>query len=255
MTKLFLFTEAMIIAIGINSLTYWNKKSNIKYSFYIYGAAAWIIPLAFHTIVTLTLKKKIETFFNTVFSEPVASIIIHSNVSYNLLACFTIFLFLYSFKSLQKQKFEEAVGFAIGGIATKTILLGVALFFITLVVILIGASFENIPNASKILNPYTAFMAIIEIIFDFFIYIFSTVLIVYSFMTKKIKWFWAAFVYETLYSLINNSFGTYPYDYGNSILETFLAEFEVAILAIFGFIGLRILKDKWPKNYENEEIS
>ncbi len=257
MKSLLLLTWTMIIVIGINALIYWNRKSKIKYSFYLYGAAAWIIPLAFHTMLTLALKKKIETFFNIIFSKPVSNTMYHvfSSVSYNLLVCITIFLFLYSFKSLQKQRFEEAVGFGIGGIATKTILLGIALIFITLVVILIGTSFENIPNASKMFNHGTAFAVIIDIIFDIIIYVFSTVLIVYSFITKKIKWFWAAFVYQTFYSLIYNLFDSYPHGYEHSLFETFLVELESAIIALFGFIGLKILKDRWPKNYENEEMS
>jgi len=256
MRSLFLISGIGMVLVGVFSIIYWQRRNKTDASFYLLGAAAWITGVALKFAFAIAFNEKMRLFLEATFTKNVADILLYVYIGLltGIFECGMVLLFLYLIKSLQKQNFEQAVSFGIGFGAIEAIIMG-SLSFVSVSALILFP--ENVPK--DILNKidpsklWTIPAPIIERISTIFIHAFSTVLIVYAFITKKIKWFWASFVYKTFVDTLAAWFALNKY--GKTPTELYSIEFEFAIIALFGFIGLKILKDRWPRDYENEEIS
>ncbi len=256
MRSLFLISGIGMVLVGLFSIIYWQRRNKTDASFYLLGAAAWIAGVALKFAFAIAFNEKMKTLLEATFAKSVADILLYTYIGLltGVFECGMVLLFLYLIKNLQRQSFEQAVSFGIGFGAVEAIIVGTLSLVSVSVLILFPESVpKDVLNKIDPSKLWTVPAPIIERISAIFIHTFSTVLIVYAFITKKFKWFWASFVYKTLVDTLAAWFALNKY--GNAPIELYSIEFEFAILAVFGFVGLKILKDKWPEIYENQEIS
>ena len=248
-----------MILVAILSAVYWRRRTKIASTFFLLGALAWIAAVVLKGIAALPKDSIIEVFRNLLpayLSEPLAWIYI--GILTGIFECGIILLFLCVFKRLREQIWDEAVGLGLGFGAFEALMLGIGAFVLTLLVILIP---EQLPKglmelmrAPHLDTPLVIPAPIIERISTLFIHIFSTVLIVFSFMTKEWKWFWLSFLYKTVVDSIAGAVYV-SYGIGNLTVYTlYTLEAIFAFIAIVGILGLRMLKKKWRERLEVEQV-
>ncbi len=253
MRFLFLISGAGMVLVGILAFLVWQRRKNIDVSFYLLGAAAWIVAVALKFATAIMFNEKIRIALEASLPKLTADIILYIYIGLltGIFECGMVLLFLYLIKSLQKQTFNQAVAFGIGFGAVESILLGVISLISVSLIVLSPQSFPK--EVLDKINPSKLWLIpapVIERISTIFIHIFSTVLIVYGFLKKKIKWFWVSFFYKTLVDSFAACVALKKL--GQTAMSLYLIEFEIAILGLLGFIGLKILKNKWPET-ESEE--
>jgi len=256
MKPLFLLSGIGMILVAILSIIYWRRKTRIAFAFFLLGALAWIAAVILKGIAALPKDSIIEGFRSilpTYFSEPLAWIYI--GILTGIFECGMILLFLYAFKRLREQSWKEAVGLGLGFGAFEALLVGIGALVITLLAILIPEQLpEKLAGPSQLDTPLVIPAPIVERISALFIHIFSTVLIVFSFMTKEWKWFWLSFLYKTMVDSIAGAFHV-SYGYENfTVPILYILEAVFAVTAIVGILGLRMMKKKWKERLEIEQV-
>ncbi len=259
MKPLFLLSGIGMIFVAIISVIYWKRKTKISFTFFLLGALAWIIAVILKSIPALALPKdlrNLEAFKNLLpsyLSEPLAWIYI--GILTGIFECGMILLFLYVFKRLREQSWNEAVGLGLGFGAFEAFLVGVSAFIITLLAILIPEQLpKELMGPPQLDIPLAIPAPIIERISALFTHIFSTVLVVFSFRTKEWKWFWLSFLYKTL---VDSVAGAFHVSYGIENLTVhilYTLEAIFAFMAIVGILGLWMMKKKWRERLEIEQI-
>ncbi|BBB33327.1 conserved hypothetical protein [Thermotomaculum hydrothermale] len=248
MRTLFLISGIGMVIAGIFAYLIWQKKHKIDFSFYLLGAAAWIFGVGLKFVFAILFNEKIKVLLQETFTKPFSDILfyIYIGLLTGVFECGIVLLFVWLIKSLQKESFEEAVGFGIGFGAIEAIGLGViSLISIGLIIISPDSFPKEVLAKVELLNIWIIPAPIIERISTIFIHIFATVLIVFAYLTKKQKWFWASFVYKTFVDTIAGWFALNHL--GNNLFALYSLEFEIAILGLFGFLGLKLLKQNWPE--------
>ncbi len=253
MKALFLLSGIGMILAGVLAYLIWNRKHKTDFTYYLLGAACWLAAITLKFSFAIAFNKKIKAAFNLILPKTAASISFYAYIGIltGVFECGMVLLFLYLIKSIQKQTFNQAVAFGIGFGGIESILLGLqSLITITIIIFFPQILPPDTPYPFSISKLWIIPAPIIERISTIFIHIFSTVLIVYAFLTKKNRWFWGSFTYKTLV----DAFAAWVAmtDLGETAIGLYLVEFEIAVFGLFGFIMLKILKEKWPET-ESEE--
>lgn len=252
MKPLFLLSGIGMTLVAILSIIYWKRKTKIASTFFFLGALAWITAIILKGIAALptdSIIKSLRTLLPVYLSEPLAWIYV--GILTGIFECGMILLFLYVFKRLREQSWNEAVGLGLGFGAFEALLLGISSFIVTLLAILIPEQLpKELIGSFQLDTPLIIPVPIIERISTLFIHIFSTVLVVFSFMTKEWKWFWFSFLYKTL---VDSIAGAFLLSYGDENLTVpilYALEAIFAFIAIVGILGLRVVKKKWRERLE-----
>ncbi len=246
MRFLFLVSGIGMVFVGVLSFLIWNKRRKVDFSFYLLGGACWVGAIVLKFGFAAIFNQRVKVVVEGIFKGLTGNIVyyIYTGLLTGIFECGMVLLFLFIIKSLKEMDFEETVAFGIGFGAIEAIVLG----FSSIVSVTMIALFpESMP--AKVLNmidPSKLWVIpapIVERISAIIIHIFSTALIVYAFLTKRFRWFWASFVYKTFVDSIAAWFSLNGY--GGKVTELYLLELEFVIIALFGYIGLKILKEKW----------
>lgn len=256
MNPIFLLSGTGMILVAILSIVYWRKKTQVAFSFFLLGAFAWIMAIILKGIAALPkdfIVKGLKDTLPVYLSEPLAWIYI--GILTGVFECGTILLFLYAFKRLQRQTWNEAVGFGLGFGAFEALLVGIGASIITLLAILAPDQLpKELEGPSQLNTPIVIPASILERVSTIFVHTFSSVLIVFSLRTKEWKWFWLSFLYKTMVDSITGAFHI-SYGYKNFTVATlYIMETLVAIMATVGILGLRAMRKKWTEKFGIEQI-
>ena len=115
MKPLFLLPGIGMIFVAIISVIYWRRKTKIAFIIFLLGVLAWIVAVILKGLAALSKDSIIEVFrnlFPAYLSEPLAWI--YLGILTGIFECGMILLFLYVFKRVQEQSWDEAIGLGLG---------------------------------------------------------------------------------------------------------------------------------------------
>ncbi len=246
MRFLFLISGIGMVIIGLLFFSIWNKRKKVDFSFYLLGGACWVGAIVLKFGFAAFFNQRIKVIVEGMFKGLTGDIIyyIYIGLLTGIFECGMVLLFLYLIKSLKEMNFEETIAFGIGFGAIEAILLGLtSIVSVTLIALFPESMPEKALNMIDLSKLWVIPAPIVERISAIIIHIFSTALIVYAFLTKKFRWFWASFVYKTFVDSLAAWFSLNGY--GGKAIALYLLELEFGIIALCGYIGLKILKEKW----------
>ena len=126
-----------MIAVAIAAVMYWKKDSGIPWSFFFWGALAWIVGVTLKvgaSIPTPTIIYQVRDVLPRTFAEPVLWIYI--GLLTGIFECGATLGFAY-IQKIRKANWNQSVGFGAGFGAIEALLVGVGSLLMVLAIIYI----------------------------------------------------------------------------------------------------------------------
>jgi len=199
---IYLLSGFGMILVGVFFILYWFFFKKISFSFFLWGALAWIVAVLLKAAVSYSVTNNLVLFLRLHLPKYFAEslIWIYVGLMTGIFECGVVLLFTF-IRRLRDSNYKEAIGIGIGFGSVEAILLGASSFITLLVVLLIPAKLPKdfINQIFSSLQPIsTIFAPILERFSAMLIHISSTVLIIISVKLKKQGWFWLSFLYKTI---------------------------------------------------------
>lgn len=255
MDQLFLISGIGMIIVALFPILYWKRKTAFKY--FSWGALAWIVAVALKFAWAVPLNAPIINFLENQLPVGLAGPLawIYVGLLTGIFECGIVLGLIYLVSSLRKANWEDAVGYGIGFGAVEALLLGLG----SLISVSLVAFFPEVlpQDVLEAIRPPESLwhipIPIVERAAAIVIHLFSTILIVYAFITKMWKWFWLSFLYKTVVDAI----AAYIHlAYGVDELTMtgwWILEIVFVFLALVGLWGLMKIQRKWKHSLANLE--
>lgn len=254
MNPLLLIPGIGMMAIALGTVTYWKAHSKVALSFFLWGAAAWIVGVALKLIAAIPQSAIItgsRELLPRYLSESV--LWLYMGLLTGIFECGMALVFASRVKKIRQADWKEAAGFGFGFGAVEALLMGLGSLGLALLATLapdrLPPTLLEIPASA--MDAILGFSApIVERIIFVVIHAFSCLLIVYAVQTKDWKWFWAAFLYKTVVDGIAG-FAQLTYGVENlTIIGIWLLEIACLPFGIVGAWGLWVFRRRWKRKNE-----
>jgi len=239
-----------MLLVGILSVVYWKKKTNVEMNYFFYGGFVWLIAISIKVMMDYTLSPFLYEYLS-LYGMLAAVIVsgIYIGIRTGILESGISYSFIIKSK-LKRAGWKEAIAFGIGFGATESIFIGFSSFTSILVFVIFPTIVESIPPEYQLqllsqLNMGTEiiFAPILERLFVLFAHIFSTVLVFMAVRSKKMFYLVISILYKTLLDGIipwlNYTLGT------GDIVSIYLIEVPIIIIGLIGYFGIRWLKPRF----------
>lgn|GEM_PF-972251 len=249
MNPLFLLSGIGMIVVAIAAVMYWKKYSGVLWSFFFWGALAWIVGVTLKagaSIPTPTIINQVRNVLPRTFAEPVLWIYI--GLLTGIFECGATLGFAY-IQKIRKANWNQSVGFGVGFGAVEALLVGVGSLLMMVVVIYIPDKLP--PEFLKFITSGNSLwcipVPIIERVITIPIHALSCVLIIYAVQKQEWKCFYLSFAYKTVVDAIAG-FIHISYGLENlTTLSTWGMELVFLPFGIIGVLGLYAFRNKWKQ--------
>jgi len=246
---LFLLSGIGMIVVAIAAVMYWKKYSGIQWSFFFWGALAWIVGVTLKagaSIPTPAIMNQVRNILSPHFAEPVLWIYI--GLLTGIFECGATLGFAY-IQKIRKADWNQSVGFGVGFGAVEALLVGISSLLMVLVVIYIPDKLP--PEFLKFITSGNSLWCIpapiIERMITLPVHALSCVLILYAVQKQEWKWFYLSFAYKTVVDAIAGFIHT-TYGLENlTTLSTWGMELVFLPFGIIGVLGLCAFRNKWTQ--------
>jgi len=238
-----------MVVVAIAAVMYWKRHSGVLWSFFFWGALAWIVGVTLKagaSIPTPAIIHQVRDVLPRTFAEPVLWIYI--GLLTGIFECGATLGFAY-IQKIRKANWNQSVGFGVGFGAVGALLVGVGSLLMMLVVMYIPDKLppEYLKFATSGNSLWCIPAPIIERMITIPIHALSCVLIIYAVRKQEWKWFWLSFVYETVVDAIAG-FIYITYGLENlTTLSTWGMELVFLPFGIIGVLGLYAFRNKWQQ--------
>ncbi len=248
-----LLSGAGMILVGIVFPLYFQRRLKTPWRLFVYGAAVWLVAMLIKGIMDIVLTNNLKPLLDEQWGIPVMLTvmglylgirtgIMESGLSY-FVAC----------NSDLRPGYREALSFGIGFGAAEALLLGVSTTINICVLIMFPQIISPLPQGMQetiisqlSMSTLAAIPPVAERIFAITLHVFATLLVFLSLARHDIKYLLASVAFKAAAD------GMIPWlayllDF-SKLLDLFLAEVPVGILALASLAGIIKLKKKFRKN-------
>lgn len=227
-----------MLAVGAGAMIYWYMKKHTRPLLFLYGAIFWAIAIAIKLIMDFTITTPL--YSRLIAMMPIPAVVLALALYYGLRTGILESGITYlgvRFTKLSSMSFDEAVALGIGFGGAEAIILGLASFAATIVLIM-QPGLLNLLSASSVEQFGALFipLPIIERLFTLLCHVFATVLVVYTVKLNELKWLGLSMLYKTL---LDGSLPIFTHYLGYlGAYEVFPVELYVVVMGLIGLYGL-----------------
>ncbi len=250
---LLLLSGIGMMLVGLVPVIYWQRTRKIPWRIFAWGGGIWALAIILKLALDLTLTPGFQLMLRGLYPAfGVAALTgVYLGLRTGLLE--SGFSYLAALKTrLKGMKWDQAVAFSLGFGCTEAFLLGLAGFLNLYVLLAFPGVLQSLPEGIKAavmqqleLPTLAVVPAIMERAFTILIHLFATLLVVYSVITRRFRFFIYSLVYKTVVD------GMIPllllYVGSGTILGMFLIELPVVFLGLVGLLGFFWMRDKFKK--------
>lgn len=240
MSPVYLLSGAGMILVGWGAVVLWKRHYQVPFAFFAWGTAAWTIAVSLKYAVAILMKTPVETYVRGSFPPPIAAPVlwVYIGLLTGIFECGVVLLIVRWVSRIRQARWEEAVAFGMGFGAIEAILVGLGYSGFILLVLFMP---ERLPaGVIKMVgeipdSPWPFILPpVVERISALLIHAFTSLLIIYSVIVTRWRWFWFAFLCKTAVDAFA-AFLHISYGIENLTLQAYwLVEF---VLFVFGCIG------------------
>jgi len=244
--SLLLISPIGMLFVGLFAILWWKIKKKVKWKYFAFGALLWFIAIIPKFLMDYTITISILQWLNVY--GIVASLVI-MGLYYGLRTGFfeSGFSYMAIIKTrFRKMKLNDALAFGIGFGSIEAIALG-CIGLINILVFILNPSLVNLltPEQQTALNLPTIIVAapVLERLFTLAVHIFSSLLVVYAVIKRKINYLFVSILLKTL---LDGMVPTLSYYFNlTTVYGIYLAEIPVLIIGVISFYGIRWITKKF----------
>ncbi len=257
---LLLLSGIGMMLVGLIPLIYWWRSRRIPWKYFAWGGGLWALAIGVKLVLDLTVTPGFQSILRGLYPAFGVAIVtgVYVGLRTGLLESGFSYLAILKTK-LREMKWNEAVAFSLGFGCTEAFIIGLFGFINLYVLLFYPQAVQALPEGIKAIIiqqlelPTLAILpAIMERVFVVLIHLFASLLVVYSVITRKFKYFIYSMVFKTILDgmlpLILSYIGT------ETLLSIYLIELPIMLLGLIGFLGFFWMKGKF-KNPEKGEAN
>jgi uncharacterized membrane protein YhfC len=242
-----------MVLVGILVPLYWQRKARPGANYFLMGAGVWIIAIAIKMVMDYTVTIPLNIFFQPYGMVAVfvgmglylglRTGILESGLSYTIILK----------TKLKKMNYKQGIAFGMGFGAIEALFLGVTSFINIAAFLMSPQIISMLPEATQTVilsqlnsSSWIVFGPIIERIAVMFIHIFSTLLVVYSIKSGKIKYLIISILFKTLVDGII-PWLVYSMRPLTDLPNAYIIEIPFIILALVSWFGIRWIRPRFGK--------
>lgn len=233
------------------SIIYWRRKTNVGYGFFLYGATVWVISIIIKVAMDMSITTPLRdwVFVGYGFLATFVFLILYLGLRTGFLESGLSYLAVLK-TELKKMNFKKAIAFGIGFGAVEALVIGLSSFTNILIFILYPEMIGMIPLEQQALvlsslnmSSWVIFAPIIERLSALFIHIFSTVLVVLSVKSKKLRYLWYSILFK---AFVDGLVPILVFSLDTTILiNVYLIEIPIIILGLFSYFGIKRVRGRF----------
>jgi uncharacterized membrane protein YhfC len=229
-----------MILVGVIALCYWRRKTRVTWMYFGFGALIWLIAIGIKLLMDFTLTTPFYLFLYSY--GPMVALIglsLYVGLRTGLLESGLSYLGV-KHTGFRTMDLPQALAFGIGFGAIEAIALGIPTLLSLITLILYPSLIETLsPIQQASLNAPTiiAFAAIIERAFVLLIHVFTSVLVIFSIVTKTTRYLIYSILFKTLLDGMLPALTTYIN--ASTVSGIYEIEVPIAVLGIISLFGIR----------------
>ncbi len=255
---LLLLSGIGMMLVGLIPLIYWWRSRRIPWKYFAWGGGIWALAIGVKLVLDLTVTPGFQSILRGLYPAFGVAIVTGVYVGLRTGLLESGFSYLAVLKTkLKGMKWNEAVAFSLGFGCTEAFVIGLIGFLNLSVLMFYPEVLQTLPEGIKAiviqqLNlPTLAILpAIMERVFVVLIHLFASLLVVYSVITRKFKYFIYSMVFKTILDgiipLLLLYIGT------GTLLGIYLIELPVMLLGLVGLVGFFWMRKKFRKPEKGE---
>lgn len=238
---------------GLIPLIYWWKTRRVGWRIFAWGGGIWALAIIVKLALDMTLTPGFQSALQGLYPAFGVAVLTGVYVGLRTGLLESGFSYLAVLKTkLKGMKWNEAVAFSLGFGCTEAFILGLFGFINLYVLIFYPQVVQALPEGMKAIVmqqlelPTLAIApAIMERVFTILVHLFAGLLVVYSVITRKFKYFICSLAYKTIVD------GMIPllllYVGTGTLLGMFLIELPIIFLGLVGLLGFFWMRDKFKR--------
>lgn len=235
-----------MVLVGLVAVLWWKIKKKVKWKYFCFGSLLWVIAIILKSIMDFSISTPILqglSVYGTV------SMLVGMGLYVGLRTGF--FESGLSYLAIKKTKFRkmklnEALAFGIGFGSIEAIVVG-GLTLISIVALISDPSLVEAltPEQQVALNLPTIVVAapILERIFVLAVHVFSSLLVIYAVMKRKINYLLFSILFKTILDGMVPAL-RYFFDL-NTVSGIYMAEVPVVVIGVLSLYGIRWIVKKF----------
>ncbi len=246
MNPFLLIAQIGMLLVGLVAVLWWKINKKVKWKYFCFGALLWIIAIVPKVIMDFTVSAYLLVWLS---SYGIAAMLVGMGLYVGLRTGFfeSGFSYLAIAKTkFRKMKLNEALAFGIGFGSIEAIAIGLIGLISMLVLISNPALVELLPPAQQAaldLPTILVFAPIIERTAAVMIHVFSSMLVVYAVVKRKINYLFISILFKTLVDGIIPLL-TYAFDL-TTVTGIYMIEIPFVVLGVLAFYGTKLVAKKF----------
>jgi uncharacterized membrane protein YhfC len=241
-----LISPAGMILVGLIALFYWRRKTGVSWIYFGFGALIWVIAIGIKLLMDFTVTTPFYLFLYSYSTlAALIGLSLYVGLRTGLLESGLSYLGV-KYTDFRTMNLDQALAFGIGFGAIEAIALGVQTLLNLIVLVLdpsLAATLSPAQQASLDAPTIVAFAAIIERAFVLLIHVFASVLVVFSIVTKMIRYLLFSILFKTLVDGMIPALTTYINT--STVIGIYEVEVPIAVLGIIAFFGTRWVMNRY----------
>lgn len=242
-----------MMLVGLIPIIYWWRSRRVCWKYFAWGGGVWALAIIVKLVLDITITPGLQSALSGLY--PAFGVAVLTGVYLGLRTGLleSGFSYLATLKTrLREMKWDGAVAFGLGFGCAEAFIIGLfgfinlyVLMFYPQIVQALPAGVKAIVMQQLELPTLAVVPAIMERVFAILIHLFATLLVVYSAIAGRFRFFIYSMVYKTvtdgMIPLLLLYVGT------GTLLGIYLIELPVMFLGIVGLVGFFWMRGKFRK--------